>query len=336
MKSRFLLAFPLAACLTITAVAQPNPNDKDVRFWVKADDLVTAGLANGAPVKQWVDASSYKTIMSPRTEMNPNGPAVGKPVEENPHRQFGDINGRSVPSVRFDRVGDLFNDATRGDPDVDGSGSGDRLYQTNNFDDRDTLDVNEDPTAIGDGTDLTAFMVFSPDITDSLNNQGGTILGAEVIFAKRGDSGCLYEIGIEQRPDQPEFGKLVTVNYDAKLKYPTDIIPPEKTWQIVALTIEEADPENEGTSDLVNWYHGVNGAKPVKVGGPLEMVDGNNAVGSGDSRTACFVGERYRCQRVHCRQPIRPPRLRQQFVRLDRVAQRRAATDQPQRLASCR
>jgi len=242
MIRRLAMMFCLQSALGASlAYAQPDPKDADLRLWLKADDLVKAGLADGAAISQWKDASNYGTIVKARTEMNPSGPTLGADVDEKPHLQMVDINGKTVPTVRFDRNGDIF---ASGDPNVDNSGSVDRLYQINNFDNPRTPNVNEDPTAIGDGTDLTAFLVFNPDVVDSLSGNGDSILGVEVVFGKRGDTFSLYEIGIEQRPGQPDFGKLITVNYDVNVKYPSEETPPEKTWQIVALTIEESDANN--------------------------------------------------------------------------------------------
>lgn len=282
--NRLVLATVCVLFASGTVLAQPDPTDEDLRFWVKADDLVTAGLTEGDAVQEWVDASQYGTTLSPRTETNPWGPAIGADVEEHPHLRFVDINGKSVPTVRFDREGDLFSFAGLGDPDVDDSGAGDRLYQMNNFDDPDTVEV-EDPTSIGDGTDLTAFMVFNPDIVDSLNENGTTRLGVIFMFGKRGDSGCLYQMGIEQRPTEPDFGKLLTVNYDENVKYSSDATPPEQTWQIAALTIEESDPEDEGIPDLVSLYLGANGEPIENIGGPLEIINRNNSEAMFDGST---------------------------------------------------
>ena len=282
--TRIVLATAFVAFASGAAFAQPDPSDEDLRFWVKADDLVTAGLTEGDPVQEWVDASEYGTIMSPRREMNPWGPALAADVEEHPHLRYVDINGKSVPTVRFDREGNLFSNAGLGDPDVDDSGAGDRLYQTNNFDDPDTEEV-EDPTSIGDGTDLTAFMVFNPDIVDSLNENGTTRMGVIFMFGKRGDSGSLYQLGIEQRPTEPDFGKLLTVNYDQNVKYASDVTPPEKTWQIAALTIEDSDPDDVGIPDLVSLYLGVNGAPIENIGGPLEFIQRNSSESLFDAHT---------------------------------------------------
>jgi hypothetical protein len=275
MIRRIAMMFCLQSVLGASlAYAQPDPKDTNLRLWLKADDLVKAGLVDGSPVAQWKDASSYGTIVKARTEMNPSGPTLGADVDEKPHLRMVDINGKTVPTVRFDRNGSIFDS---GDPNTDDSGSVDRLYQINNFDDPRTPDVNEDPTAIGDGTDLTAFLVFNPDFVDSLGPTGDSILGVEAVFGKRGDTFSLYEIGIEQRPGQPDFGKLITVNYDVNVKYASEGTPPEKTWQIVALTIKESDPTNEGISDLINFYLGTDGNPLEGIGGPLPMVDRNNA-----------------------------------------------------------
>ena len=79
--TRIVLATAFVAFASGAAFAQPDPSDEDLRFWVKADDLVTAGLTEGDPVQEWVDASEYGTIMSPRREMNPWGPALAADVE---------------------------------------------------------------------------------------------------------------------------------------------------------------------------------------------------------------------------------------------------------------
>ncbi|MCC6491564.1 MAG: hypothetical protein IT424_00920 [Pirellulales bacterium] len=230
------IALGQAAALLLAAnaaaqVAPPvlNTSDPALRLWLDADTLADAGLVNGDPVTSWVDQSSYGTIMAPRTTTDPNGPYIGDPVEEKPHFEFVDIAGKMVPSVRFDRDGPP---SQLGDPNVDGSGSTDRLYQTNN------LAPSFDPLDIGDGTSLTTFVVFKPFVTTSLNDQGGPILGAEVVFGKRGTNSAVYELGIWNFPGDT-LGLFNYVTYDGNTSYYSGTPPTDQTWHVTSLAIND-------------------------------------------------------------------------------------------------
>lgn len=242
------LVLILLACAPV--FADPDPTDPDLRVWMRADDLVAAGLSPGDFISQWVDASSYGTIMEPRTLSNPNGPGAGFPVEEAPTLQLADINGNMVPSVRFDRAGqpersEVFGsdtlcplpNACEGDPNIPGSGAADRLYQTNN------LAPNFDPLNIGNGTSLTTFAVFKPDTTSSTTN------GFNVIMAKRGTSESVWEMGIRDFT-----GHFNNVIYDAITEYRSAHVPIEGIWHISSTKFidDPLDPMNP--NDLVEWW----------------------------------------------------------------------------------
>jgi hypothetical protein len=231
-----LLATGVNLQLAVAQVVPPavlNPGDASLRLWLRSDTLVTAGLTEGSPVTQWIDQSQYGTILAPRTVSNPNGPLGGFPVEENPHLRLVDINGHDVPTVRFDRNGDIF---MTGDPNMDGSGSTDRLYQTNNLDNPNTPETEFDPLNIGDGSSLTTFVVFNPDVTTSLHPNGSPILGQQIVFAKRGTNSSVYELGIKNFPN---FGNFVFVSYDSVEAYHSGVKPKEKVWHITSITIED-------------------------------------------------------------------------------------------------
>ncbi len=219
-----------------TAMAQPVANDPSLRAWFKADDLVKAGLAPGGYLSQWKDASSYGTIVAPRTTMNAGGPGLGKPVEEAPTLQMVEINGRQIPTVRFDRAGDVVGGS--GDPAVPGSGAADRLFQTNN------LAPDFDPLNIGDGTSLTAIAVFMPDYTTT------SALGYSPILAKRGPSSSVWELGINNTAG-PAGGRLNYITYDAQTEYLSGKKIAEKRWHVSALTITD-DPASP--ADAIGFW----------------------------------------------------------------------------------
>ena len=224
--NRTILAMCAVALSALSASAQPVASDPDLRAWFKADDLLKSGVAPGSYISQWKDASSYGTILAPRTTMNPGGPGLGKPVEEAPTLVLSDINGRQIPTLRFDRAGDVVGGS--GDPAVPGSGAADRLYQTNN------LAPNFDPLNIGDGTSLTAIVVFFPDYTTT------SALGYQPVLAKRGPSSSVWELGINNTAG-PAGGRLNYVTYDAQTEYLSGKKIAEKKWHVSGLTITD-DP----------------------------------------------------------------------------------------------
>lgn len=234
--------FPILVCLITSAsyaVAQVtppavlNPSNADLRLWLKTDAGMTLGPLTpgqpGPPVLQWKDQSQYGTILAPRTSSNPNGPIGGFPVEENPHLQNVSINGKSVPSVRFDVSGEAFD---TGDPNVDGSGARDRLYQTNN------LAPNFDPLDIYDGSSLTTFIVFNPDFTTTTTGGSPEAHGWNAVFGKRGPNSSAYGLSIK---NYTNFGNFVVVQYDANEQYHSLATPRplEKVWHVSALTIQD-------------------------------------------------------------------------------------------------
>jgi hypothetical protein len=237
-----LVAFATAApSYAQTPPAVLNPSDPALRLWLDSSSLVDAGLVEGSQVKSWVDKSSYGTIMSPRTTTNVNGPFIGDPVEENPHLRFVDINGNSVPTVRFDRrlpTSDL------GDPNVDDSGAADRLYQTNN------LAPGFDPLDIGDGSSLTTFTVVRPDWTTTLSATGGPIYNSwNVVFGKRGTSSAVYQFGYRNFANNPFWS---FVQYDGPVAYSSLVPAPEKIWSVVSQVVTD----NPGTVevDTLDFY----------------------------------------------------------------------------------
>jgi hypothetical protein len=228
-RSYFTVAFVVAvatqAMAQVTPPAVLTPTDPALRFWLKADAGLTLGtLAEGQPgppVLQWQDQSQYGTILAPRTSSNPNGPIGGFPVEEQPHAVTSTLNGNSFPTVRFDRDGDIFE---TGDPAIDGSGSTDRLYQTNN------LAPSFDPLNIGDGSSLTTFIVFNPDLTTTPG------LGFQSVFAKRGTNASVYSLQIK---NVNNFGQFELTSYDAVEQYLTGTKPTEMKWHTLSTVIED-------------------------------------------------------------------------------------------------
>jgi hypothetical protein len=247
VSTKFALgqALSLLLCASASAQVTPpavlNPADPALRLWLDASTLVDAGLLEADPVASWIDQSSYATQMKPRTSTFLGGPNIGDPVEENPHLRYVNINGNNVPTVRFDRDGSAL-----GNPAVDGSGSTDRLYQTNNL-----ASLGQfDPLDIGDGTSLTTFIVFKPDVTNNYNEQGGPILGAEVVFGKRGSSSAVYQLGIWNFPESPNTnGKFDYITYDSNTAYFSNQTPTFQTWHVTSLVVTDVP---NSSADQVN------------------------------------------------------------------------------------
>jgi hypothetical protein len=227
---------PQSAGAQVTPPPVLNASDPSLRLWLRSDTLVAAGLSEGSAVTQWVDQSQYGTIMAPRTVSNVNGPLGGFPVEENPHLRFVTINGNNVPTVRFDVTGTAFD---TGDPNVDGSGARDRLYQTNN------LAPEFDPLDIFDGSSFTSFVVFKPDYTTSLSGGSNDAHGWQSVFAKRGTLASAYDFKIKNLPN---FGNFVFVQYDAVEQYHSlaDPKPKENVWHVSSMTVVD----NPGAMDV--------------------------------------------------------------------------------------
>jgi hypothetical protein len=230
---------------TVAAQTPPavlNPSDPALRLWLDSTSLVTAGLVEGSQVTSWVDKSSYGTILAPRTNTNPAGPFIGDPVEENPHLRYVTINGKSVPTVRFDRNGVTSN---TGNPAIDGSGAADRLYQTNN------LTPGFDPLDIGDGSSMTTFAVVNPDWTTTTNPQGGPVNtnSYNVIFGKRGPNASVYTLGYRNFQGN---GFWNFTQYDGPVSYFSKVTAVEKTWNVVSQIVTD----NPGSSDVdtIDFY----------------------------------------------------------------------------------
>ncbi|MCC6491565.1 MAG: hypothetical protein IT424_00925 [Pirellulales bacterium] len=190
----------------------------DLRLWLRADSLQ---LAEDAQVTHWVDSSSYGTVFAPRTTRWDGT----TPVEEHPHLETVTVNGRTFPTLRFERDGAL----PSGDPAVDRSGNTDRLYQTTN------LAPGSDPLAIADGTAMTSFTVFKPNVTTS------GALGFQVVWGKRGNDASLMQIGINAA------GRLNHVSYDAFTSYQTQATIPAGNWNIVEYSLVEQAPNDAVT-----------------------------------------------------------------------------------------
>ena len=220
------LLLATVAVAQVTPPAVLNPSDPSLRLWLDARTLGDDGLIAGDWITSWVDKSSYGTIMAPRTTTNPNGPFIGDPVEEHPYLQYVNIAGNSVPTVRFDRDGPVSN---LGDPNVPGTGAADRLYQTNNLGPGDPLDI-------GDGSSLTTFIVFNPDIISSLGPGGGPILGYQAVYSKRGASSSVYQLGIVNYPNRGDFS---FVSYDGPVEYFSEMKPTEKVWHVTSQVVTD-------------------------------------------------------------------------------------------------
>lgn len=226
MKRQFLIMVIASVALHATSAIAQLPSG-ELRLWLKADSL---NLAEGAKVTQWIDSSSFGTVFAPRTASEADGPLGGFPVEEYPHLQNVTVNGNTFPSVLFERDGSIF---VTGDPNVDRSGSTDRLYQSSN------RTPGNDPMVIADGTSMTSFTVLKPNVTS------GGALGYQAVWALRGNNASLLELGI--RPT----GQFNYVTYDAVTEYRATNAATAGKWQIVAQTITEAGA-NDPLKFLVN------------------------------------------------------------------------------------
>lgn len=217
-------AITLSMLLSVNAaIAHAQLPSGDLRLWLKADSL---NLAEDGKVTQWVDSSPYGTIFAPRTAAEPNGPYAGAPIEEYPHLQTVTLNGKSFPTVKFER-----NGTALGNPSVDRSGSTDRLFQVTN------RTPGSDPLAIGDGTSVTSFTVFKPTVTTA-----GT-LGVQSVWAKRGNDAGLLGLGMAAD------GRFHYVTYDAHVGYQATNPATANKWQIVGQTIVES-----GAGDPLKFF----------------------------------------------------------------------------------
>lgn len=299
------LGFGLAMLFVATAFAQPTPpavldtTDPALRLWLDASTLAAAGYLTGDPVTSWTDKSSYGTIMAPRTTTNPNGPNIGDPVEENPHFELVDIAGKMVPAVRFDRDGPP---SQLGNPAVDGTGSTDRMYQTNNVK-TPSNPAAFDPLDIGDGSSLTTFLVYKPFVTTSLNEGGGPILGTQVVYGKRGTSSSVYMFGINNSPNN---GYNTFVSYDGPVLYQSIAKPTEQVWHVTSMVVTD----NPGASDVDTLqFFDAEGMTPTQTmtemgtqrqdGVPNNIINGRNASTpepfglGGHSQACCGEGETF-------------------------------------------
>lgn len=217
MKRLFSAVAASTVALIVAAPSHAQLPAGDLRLWLKADSLQ---VAEDAPITQWVDSSSYGTTFAPRTTT-----WGGAPVEENPHLQTVTVNGRTFPTVKFERDGSL----PAGTPGVDRSGNTDRLYQTSN------LTPGSDPLAIADGTSMTSFTVMKPTVTTS------GALGVQAVWAKRGNDASLMLLGINPA------GRFNHVSYDAFTGYQTQATSPAGKWNIVEYALTEQAPNDAVT-----------------------------------------------------------------------------------------
>jgi autotransporter-associated beta strand protein len=213
-----VLALPLLAVTAATATAQLPSGD--LQLWLKADSL--SGL-DGSQVTEWVDSSTYGTIFAPRTTANPNGPLGPFPVEEHPHVQDLTVNGNTVRTVQFERVGPI-SDA--GDPAVDRSGSTDRLFQTTN------LDPSSDPLMIPGTSDFTSFTVFR-----TVAPPGA--LGYQSLWGLRGNGAAPYQLGMTPQ------NNLFFLTYDAQTVYQTSAVTPVDTLAIFSMSMTRENGEDK-------------------------------------------------------------------------------------------
>jgi hypothetical protein len=278
MKHLVLIASLLVLLGTSGARAQLPSGD--LRLWLKADSL---NLAEDAQVTQWVDSSPYGTIFAPRTTGEPNGPYAGGPVEEYPHLQTVTVNGRSFPTVSFER-----NGSSAGNPAVDRSGGTDRLYQVNN------RTPGADPLAIADGTSITSFTVFKPNVTTS------GAYGYQVVWGKRGNDAALMQLGLQND------GRFNYVTYDSVTSYPTTNPGVARAWHVLNMNVVEAGA-NDPVSFFINDTQDPNTPltpNPVTVNGGLiaDRNDGinNDPVGvvepfgiGGHAQDCCGEGETF-------------------------------------------
>jgi len=220
MKYAITLSILLSANAAIAHAQLPSG---DLRLWLKADSL---NVAEDGKVTQWVDSSPYGTVFAPRTASEPNGPYNGAQIEEYPHLQTVTLNGKSFPTVKFER-----NGTAVGNPNVDRSGGTDRLFQVTN------RTPGSDPLAIGDGTSVTSFTVLKPNVTTA-----GT-LGVQAVWAKRGNDASLLELGISTN------GRYNYITYDTVEEYRATNPAVANKWQIVGQTIVES-----GAGDPLKFF----------------------------------------------------------------------------------
>ena len=205
--------------------------DPDLRLWLKADDL--AGTLNdGDAVSSWTDASSYGTVVAPRD------------ADEVPHYAELTVGDLQVSAIKFDVDGDCLADPCIPDSLLP---TRDRLYQTNN------LAPNPDPLDIGDGEDLTTFVVWQP-IEAGLDTQ--------TVFSKRSDSSSDYQLGITS--DE----RLFNVNYSAvswnpKNIYDNSVPVAYSTWHISS--VEILDSPSIDPNEIVTIYDNGSGSRLLRM-----------------------------------------------------------------------
>ena len=207
--------------------------DPDLRLWLKADDL--AGTINdGDAVSSWTDASSYGTVVAPRD------------ADEVPHYAELTVGDLQVSAIKFDVDGDCLADPCIPDSLLP---TRDRLYQTNN------LAPNPDPLDIGDGEDLTTFVVWQP-----IEIEAG--LGYQTIFSKRSDSSSDYQLGITP------YERLFDVNYSTrsynpKTVYENSVPVAYNTWHVSSLEI--LDSPSIDPNEIVTIYDNGSGSRLIKM-----------------------------------------------------------------------
>ncbi|MDO8302270.1 MAG: hypothetical protein Q7T18_03420, partial [Sedimentisphaerales bacterium] len=185
-----------------------NPADPNLKLWLKASDLART-LTPGQTVSEWVDKSSYATSFRPRSGYT-----------EAPSYQEVNVPGSlyPVPAVQFTVTGGDANDRQR-------------LFQYNNL-------GSGDPLNIGNGTNLTVFVVFWPRYNDST-------IGNQCILAKRGLNSSVYQLGIIN----DGTGRMNYITYDSPAIYYNNRSTAAQKWHITEMDVQE-----NGTNDSVTWY----------------------------------------------------------------------------------
>lgn len=258
MQQHFLsrvAVLALTATMTIGSAVMAQLPVGDLRVWLKADDLVTAGLNDGDPVDLWTDASSFGTTFEPDLT-----------IESAPKLEVANINGNIVPTVRFTASG----------PGSDPANT--RLRQTSNLD---TVNPTNDPTNIADGSDMTLFAVFNPTHTTT------PLLNFQTLAGKRGAGGSPWTFGWQDGAGGANQGQFAYVTFAGGLPWRSGNFAnpiPENKWHVSAMQITELgandaitffdDPSEDANQGLVD-LGAVDGNNPP-FGNPVDPLTGAN------------------------------------------------------------
>jgi hypothetical protein len=263
--TKVLIASMLAVAVCHQAFAQPDPSDSSLALWLNAKSL---NLNDGDPVSLWTDLSSHGTTFEPNT-MTLDGL---DPAEMNPMFVASAPGFNNQPVVRFSRTaGGL------GDPNVPFSGGFDRLYQTSNLGAGDPLDI-------GDGSSLTAFVVYQ---LNSVAANGEPTNGAfNTVIAKRGTNSAVYSIATHAGTN-----RYFTISYGGDTAFQSLEAATLDQRNITSLTIEEGGANPDPYTFVENGvtYSSISGA-----GGFVEPRNASTpeafALG-GHSQICCGYGE---------------------------------------------